>query len=121
MGCRKDAKQLTTLAQAERWTVDVIQAAGRVVAEALANGAEIRKPGAYLTTAIRVMMADHRQAAGVGERRVVDRRQDALAYARQVYADPIIGGNWRQVEAILRESYGMDLAAEVVGELRGDV
>lgn len=114
LNCPKDAKQLITLAQSEGWTATVIQAAGRVVGEALANGADIRKPGAYLTTTIRVMMADCRQAAEVGKRRVVDRRQDALAYARQVYADPIIGGNWRQVESILRESYGMELAAEVV-------
>lgn len=116
----REAKQLITLAQAEGWTADVIRAAGRVVGEALANGADIRKPGAYLTTAIRVMVADRRQAAEVGERRVVNRRQDARAYARQVYADRIIGGNWRQVESILRESYGAELAAEVVEKLQGE-
>lgn len=120
LGCPKDAQQLLTLAQSEGWPTDVIRAAGRVVGEALVNGADIRKPGAYLTTAIRVMVADRRQAVEVGERRVVDRRQDALAYARQVYADPIIGGNWRQVESILRESYGRELAAKVVDELQGE-
>lgn len=119
LDCPKDAKQLVTLAQAEGWPVDLILSAGRVVGEAISSGADIRKPGAYLTTAIRVMVVDRRQAAEVGKRKAGDRRQDALAYARQVYADPIIGGNWRQVDAILRESYGVDLAVEVVGELRG--
>lgn len=117
LGCPKDAKQLVTLAQAEGWSGDLIRAAGRVVGEAISSGADIRKPGAYLTTAIRVMLADRRQAADVGEMKVEDRRQDALAYARQVYADKIIGGSWRQVEAILRESYGRDIAAWSVEQL----
>ena len=117
LNCPKEAKQLITLAQAEEWPVDLIRTAGRVVGEAIANGAEVRKPGAYLTTAIRVMLSDRRQAAVAGKRKVSERKQGALAYGRQIYADPIIGGNWRQVEAILRESYGQQVAAWVVEQL----
>jgi len=65
------------------------------------------------------MLSDRRQAAEVGKKKATDRRQDALAYARQIYADPIIGGNWRQVEAILRESYGQQVAEWVGEQLRG--
>jgi hypothetical protein len=118
LGCPKDAKQLITLAQAEQWPEDLIRTAGRVVGHAIANGADVLKPGAYLTTAVRVMLSDRRQAAEVGKKKTADRRQDALAYARQIYADPIIGGNWRQVEAILRESYGQQVAAWVAEQLR---
>lgn len=118
LNCPKDAKQLTTLAQAEQWPVDLIRAAGRVVGEAIANGADVRKPGAYLTTAVRVMLSDRRQAGLAGKKKMGDRKQDALAYGRQVYADPIIGGNLRQVESILRESYGQQLAAWVAEQLR---
>jgi hypothetical protein len=117
LGCPKDAKQLVTLAQAEGWPADLIRAAGRAVGETLGNGGGIRRPGAYLTTAIRVMVTDRRQAEEVGKRKVRDRREGALAYAQQVYADPIIGGNWRQVEAILRESYGAETAAWSVQQL----
>jgi len=115
--CTKEAKQLTTLAQAERWPADLIRTAGRVVGEAIANGADVRKPGAYLTTAVRVMLSDRRQAGETGKKKATDRRQDALAYARQIFADPIIGGSWRQVEAILRESYGQQVAAWVAEQL----
>lgn len=117
LDCPKETRQLVTLAQGEGWPTDLIRAAGRVVGEAISNGADIRRPGAYLTTAIRAMVADRRQGEEAGKRKNADRRQDAVAYARQVYADPIIGGNWRQVEAILRESYGRELAGEVVREL----
>jgi hypothetical protein len=117
LNCPKEAKQLLTLAQAEQWPVDLIRIAGRVVGEAIASGAEVRKPGAYLTTAIRVMLSDRRQAVEVGKKKTADRRQDALAYARQIFADPIIGGNMRQVESILRESYGQQVAAWVAEQL----
>lgn len=59
-------------------------------------------------------------AAEAGERRRAKRRRDALNYARQVYADPIIGGSWRSVESIVGESYGRDVAAAVVKELQGE-
>lgn len=117
--CAKEVKQLTTLAQAEQWPEDLIRTAGRVVGEAIANGAEVQKPGAYLTTAIRVMLSDRQQASEAGKKKVADRRQDALAYARQIYSDPIIGGNLRQVESILRESYGQQVAAWVAEQLQG--
>jgi hypothetical protein len=119
LNCAKETKQLITLAQAERWPEDLIRTAGRVVGQAIAAGAQVRKPGAYLTTAVRVMLSDRQQAAEAGKRKVADRRQDALAYARQIYSDPIIGGNWRQVEAILRESYGQQVAAWVAEQLQG--
>ena len=119
LNCPKEAKQLTTLAQAEQWPADLIRTAGRVVGEAMVSGAEVHKPGAYLTTAVRVMLSDRRQAVEMGKKKTADRRQDALAYARQIYADPIIGGNWRQVEALLRESYGQLVAAWVAEQLNG--
>lgn len=120
LGCPREVKQLTTLAQAEEWPIDLIQTVSRVVGEALANGVTVRKPGAYLTTAIRVMLSDRRQALEVGKRKAADRRQDAVAYARQIYTDPIIGGNWRQVEALLRESYGQQTAAWVVEQVSSE-
>ena len=57
-----------------------------------------------------------REAAEVGQRKEADRRADALAYARSILADPIIG-SLSSARAIVAETYGAELAAEVVAQL----
>ena len=119
LGRPREAKQLETLAREEGWPSDLLAAAAQIVGERLANGDGIKKPLAYLTTTVRVMIGDRVEAAKAGKRSAARQRADALAYARSIYADPVIGGNWRQVESIMAGSWGPALAAEVVGELRG--
>lgn len=114
IGRPREARQLLTTAKAEGWDLELVEAAGRVTVEAISSGVEVERPGAYLTTAIRAMLTERREAAEVGQRSAGDRRQQAINYGRQLFTRPIIGGNWRQVESILRESYGAELAAEAV-------
>lgn len=116
-----EAKQLTTWARKNNIGPEVIAAAGRLALERGGNGdAELRKPVAYVQTVAKLMVADQQLAAEVGKRKQADQRRSALGYARGVYADKIIGGDWRQVLSIVTESYGAALATAVVDELRTD-
>lgn len=114
LGRPGEAKQLATWVRKQQIPLEILQAAGEVTAQQR----ELTKPVAYLQTVAKVMLADRAAAAEAGERKRADRKRDALGYARQVYADPIIGGSWASVESIVGESYGTALAAEVVKELQ---
>lgn len=114
LGRPGEAKQLATWARKHEVPLGVLEAA----AEVTAQQAGLEKPVAYLQTVAKVMVADRAAAAEAGERKRADRKRDALGYARQVYADPIIGGSWASVESIVGESYGLEIAVQVVRELR---
>lgn len=118
LGRSQEGKQFTTWARKQGIPRDILEAAGKVTVERMTGGEKIEKPVAYLQTVAKVLLSDRQQAAEVGKRKGAERRQAALAYARQIYADKIIGGDWRQVQSILAESYGPKLAAEVVQKLQ---
>lgn len=115
LGKPSEAKQLATWARKQQVPLELLQAA----AEVTQQQDDLEKPVAYLQTVAKVMLADRATAAEAGEKKRSDRKRDALGYARQVFADPIIGGNWRSVESVVGESYGTTLAANVVAQLRG--
>jgi hypothetical protein len=116
LGRPSEARQLATWASKQSVPLDILQAAVEVTQQQ----SGLKKPVAYLQTVAKVMAADREVAAEVGERKQADRKQAARAYGREVYQDKIIGGSWTSVESILAESYGRDLAAVVVRELRGE-
>jgi len=112
-----EARQLETWARRQEIPVEIIRAAGEATIRHLQTGGLLKKPVAYLQTVAKVLLSDRQQAAEVGKRTAARRRADATALAREVFADRIIGGSWRQAEAIVRESYGAKLAAETIREL----
>jgi hypothetical protein len=116
LGRPAETKQLATWARKQAIPTDILQAA----AEVTGQQADLKKPVAYLQTVAKVMLAEREAATEVGKRKAADRREAALAYGREVYADRIIGGSWASVESIVGESYGPDLAAEVVEVLKGE-
>ena len=117
LGIPREAKQLRTTATDEGWTAEEVVAAGRIVSERHAAG-QVDKPGAYLTATVRAVVAQRQTQAEASEMKSADRRRAATDCAMSVYRDKVIGGSWRQAEAVTAESYGRDQAAAVVKELR---
>jgi hypothetical protein len=118
LGRPGEAKQLATWARKLEIPAYVLQAAAEVTQQ---QAGPLQKPVAYLQTVAKVMAADRQAAAEVGKRKQADTRKAALAYGREVFAAPVIGGRWEAVASIVAETYGAALAGAVVAELRGAI
>lgn len=115
LGKPGEGKQLATWAKREGIGPDTLQAACERTQQRLLEE-DVAKPVAYLQTVARQLTEARRQVAEVGRNREAEVLHWARGEARQLFANPVIGGSWRQVRAILSESIGEQAAAQVVSE-----
>ena len=105
LGAPREARQLATWAGRNGVTAGMLQAAGEMTQQAQGNGG-LEKPVAYLQTVARRLQAGHVEQEQERQHDADRTLQAAVACARSVYADPILGGNWRTALAVTAESYG---------------